>query len=191
MDKGPAPENARAVTVEALDVVDRFDPGVDGLARKSRELTLALLQQTSAPFSRYQFTPGHVTCTALVFHPGGSKILFMYHHRLHRWLLPGGHVEESDASLAAAAAREAQEETLVQIDGSWAGRMAGIDVHGIPAKRRKGEPFHLHHDLIWCFRALSAEIAVTDEAPSVLWAEEGDWDRLQIADSIRNSIRRL
>jgi 8-oxo-dGTP pyrophosphatase MutT (NUDIX family) len=130
-----------------------------------------------------------VTCTALVLHPEGSKVLFMHHHRLRRWLLPGGHVEESDASLSAAAAREAQEETLVHVNGDWAARLAGIDVHGIPAKPT--EPFHLHHDLIWCFRALTAEVAVTDEAPSVLWAEEADWDRLQIADSIRNSIRRV
>jgi len=182
MDKGPTAENARAV-------IEIFDPQTDGLARKSRELTLDLLRQTSAPFSRYQFTPGHVTCTALVLHPDGAKVLFMYHHRLHRWLPPGGHVEESDTSLAAAAAREAQEETLVRIDGGWAVRLAGIDVHGIPAKPT--EPFHLHHDLIWCFRALTAEIAITEEALSVLWAEEADWARLQIADSIQNSIRRV
>jgi hypothetical protein len=77
----------------------------------------------------------------------------------------------------------------VRIDQNWPARLAGIDVHGIPAKPT--EPFHLHHDLIWCFRALSAEIAVTDEAPSVLWAEETDWDRLGVAESIRNSIRRI
>jgi 8-oxo-dGTP pyrophosphatase MutT (NUDIX family) len=182
MDKRPTAEDARAV-------IGLFDPQADGLARKSRELTLDLLLQTSAPFSRHQFAPGHVTSTALVLHPDGVKVLFMYHHRLHRWLLPGGHVEESDASLAAAAAREAQEETLVRIDGGCPGRLAGIDVHGIPAKPT--EPFHLHHDLIWCFRALTAEIAVTDEAPSVLWAGEADWDRLGLAESIRNSIRRV
>jgi len=174
---------------EACSVIEAFDPGADGLAQKSRELTLDLLRQTTDPFSRHQFTPGHVTCTALVLHPKELKVLFMYHHRLHRWLLPGGHVEESDASLAAAAAREAGEETLVQIDGGRAALLAGIDVHGIPGK--KDEPFHLHHDLIWCFRALVEEIATTDEAPSVVWAEDADWDQLNVANSIRNSIRRL
>ncbi len=174
---------------EACSVIEGFEPGTDGLARKSRELTLDLLRQTSAPFARNQFTPGHVTCTALVLHPDQSKALFIFHHRLQRWLLPGGHVEESDVSLAAAAAREAAEETLVRIDGGPAALLAGIDVHGIPGK--KNEPFHLHHDLIWCFRALTDEIAITDEAPSVLWAEEADWDRLNVADSIRNSIHRL
>ena len=34
--------------------------------------------------------------------------------------------------------------------------LVGIDVHGIPPGRR--EPFHLHHDLIFAFRALSASV---------------------------------
>jgi 8-oxo-dGTP pyrophosphatase MutT (NUDIX family) len=172
----------------ALSLVENFDPGPDGLARKSRELTRILLQHTNSPFSRHQFTPGHITCTALVFHPAGQKVLFMHHHRLHRWLLPGGHVEESDPSLAFAAAREASEETLVRIDPKHPPRLAGIDVHGIPPKG--AEPLHLHHDLIWCFRASADRIASTDEAPQVLWAEAADWDRLDVADSIRNSIHR-
>jgi 8-oxo-dGTP pyrophosphatase MutT (NUDIX family) len=174
---------------DACRIVEEFDPGRDGVARKSRELTLDLLRQTSAPFSRHQFTPGHITSTALVLHPDGARVVLMHHHRLHRWLLPGGHVEESDASLAAAAAREAAEETLVHIDSAHPAQLAGIDVHGIPAKQN--EPFHLHHDLIWCFRAEADEIAITDEAPSVMWAAEADWDRLSVADSIRNSIRRI
>jgi 8-oxo-dGTP pyrophosphatase MutT (NUDIX family) len=176
------------ITSEACRVVEAFPPGNDGLARKSRELTLGLLCQTEAPFSRHQFTPGHITCTALVLHPDLRRVLFMYHHRLHRWLLPGGHVEASDTSLPAAADREAREETMVQIDEDHAPWLAGLDVHGIPPK--KAEPFHLHHDLIWCLRAATDQIATTDEAPSVLWAQEADWDRLDIADSIRNSIRR-
>jgi 8-oxo-dGTP pyrophosphatase MutT (NUDIX family) len=189
MDKRTARENARSVIKKACKVVESFDPGADGLARKSQELTLDVLRQTSDPFSRYQFTPGHVTCTALVFHPDRPKVLFMYHHRLHRWLLPGGHVEESDASLAEAAAREAHEETLVRIDQDRVSRLAGIDVHGIPPKKK--DPFHLHHDLIWSFRAVTADIATTDEAPSVFWAAEADWARLNVTDSIRNSIRRM
>jgi 8-oxo-dGTP pyrophosphatase MutT (NUDIX family) len=168
-------------------IVEEFDPGTDGLARKSRELTLEMLAHTSAPFSRNQFTPGHITATALVLHPSESRVLFIYHHRLNRWLLPGGHVEPDDPSLAAAAAREAREETNVTIGGS-APILAGIDVHGIPPKR--DEPFHLHHDLIWCFRASTDEIAVTDEAPLVVWAEEADWDGLRIPDSLRHAVAR-
>ena len=174
---------------DAARVLERFDPGGDGLAAKSKELTLDVLRLTASPFSRRQYEPGHITCTALVFHPDEPKVLLMHHHRLRKWLLPGGHVEKSDDTLADAAAREAEEETRVRIDPKPVPRLAGVDVHGIPAK--KTEPYHLHHDLIWCFRARSADITITSEAPAVVWAAQGDWDRLQLADSIRNSIRRM
>jgi 8-oxo-dGTP pyrophosphatase MutT (NUDIX family) len=173
---------------EALVEVEAFDTRDDDLARKSQELVCGLLRHTKFPFSRDQFKPGHITCTALVLHPTEQRVLFMHHHRLRRWLLPGGHVEIIDASLAAAAAREALEETHVVIDARVTPALAGIDVHGIPPKKR--EPFHLHHDLIWCFRALHSEIAVSEEAPSVRWAGREEWDALSIADSIRRAIVR-
>ncbi len=169
-------------------IIRQFHSGLDGIARKSKQLSLDLLENTAAPFARDQFTPGHITCTALVLHPDGERVLMMHHHRLYRWLLPGGHVEESDASPADAAAREAFEETSVAIDPRFVPLLVGVDVHGIPPKR--DEPFHLHHDLIWCFRAATDRIEKSDEAPQVMWATERDWDNLGIAESIRNSIRR-
>lgn len=175
-------------TKEAIRAVTSFDPYGDGLAAKSKELVHHLLIQTAQPFSAQQFCPGHITCTALIFHPDLRRVLLMHHHRLHRWLLPGGHVEAEDASLPAAAAREAFEETRVRIDSNHASSLAGIDVHGIPGGQTK--PFHLHHDLIWCFRALSDEFEITKEAPQALWASESDWPRLDLTPSIQNSIRR-
>src|SRR5260370_11711435 len=126
---------------------------------KSRERILALLEHTPAPFSRHQFHPGHITCTALVLHPDARRVLLIHHHRLRRWLLPGGHVEESDETLSGAARREAVEETAVRIAPGIKALLAGMDVHGIPA--HKGEPFHLHHDLIFTLDAESDEITGT------------------------------
>ena len=54
----------------------------------------------------------------------------------------------------------------------------------------KTKPFHLHHDLIWCFRAAGDEFEITGEAPEVAWAHESDWARLDLTPGIRNSIRR-
>jgi 8-oxo-dGTP pyrophosphatase MutT (NUDIX family) len=178
---------AAQVVVQGFD--PGFGPGRDDLAEKSRELTIALLVMTPEPLSRRQFIPGHITCTALVRHPSRDAVLVMHHHRLKRWLLPGGHVDKSDTTLAETAAREAFEETHVRIDFSVAPVLAGIDVHAIPPKHN--DPMHLHHDLIWSFRALSEEIAETDEAPLVAWAEKSDWDRLALAESIRRSIARV
>ena len=178
----------RITTEEAIHAVSDFAPGDDGLATKSKELTDLLLRHSDQPFSAMQFSPGHITCTALVLHPRELRVLMIHHHRLLRWLLPGGHVEETDASLPAAAAREAFEETRVRIDPEHTPFLAGIDVHGIPGGKTK--PFHLHHDLIWCFRAATVELEVTEEAPEVMWVQESDWARLDLTPSIRNSIRR-
>jgi 8-oxo-dGTP pyrophosphatase MutT (NUDIX family) len=150
---------------EAIQLVSGF--AALPIEEKSRELILALLQQTPAPFSREQFQPGHITCTALVFHPDGQQALFIYHHRHQRWLLPGGHVEESDLTLGEAARREAIEETAVQIAAGSVQRLAGMDVHGIPA--RKAAPFHLHHDLIFAMAARSSLVMCTQEAPKIAW----------------------
>jgi 8-oxo-dGTP pyrophosphatase MutT (NUDIX family) len=171
---------------EALHLATSFEPSRE--EEKSRELILALLEQTEAPFSRYQFQPGHITCTALVLHPDGRRALLVHHHRLHRWLLPGGHVEESDSGLSAAARREAVEETAVRIASGSSTCLVGMDVPGIPA--RKAEPFHLHHDLIFALDAESSEIACTEEAPEVAWCRMEESERYAIPASIIRAFRR-
>jgi 8-oxo-dGTP pyrophosphatase MutT (NUDIX family) len=174
-------------TNEALELVRAFDASPE--EEKSRELILALLGFTLQPFSRDQFEPGHITCTALVLHPNGAQFLLMHHHRHRRWLLPGGHVEESDVTLAEAARREAIEETEVRIRRSGPARLAGMDVHGIPSRKR--EPFHLHHDLIFAFTAESAEFVPTEEAPLVAWCGVEDVERYQLPSSITRAVVRV
>ena len=164
-------------TAEALALVRAFDTSPE--EEKSRELILSLLEFTAAPFSRHQFHPGHITCTAVVMHPNGHQFLLMHHHRHRRWLLPGGHVEETDVTLGDTARREAIEETAVANPRTGSARLAGMDVHTIPA--RKGEPFHLHHDLIFAFNAESEEFALTEEAPEVAWCGTGRICPLSIA----------
>jgi 8-oxo-dGTP pyrophosphatase MutT (NUDIX family) len=173
-------------TAEASALVRAFDAAPE--EEKSRELILALLDLTSAPFWRDQFHPGHITCTAVVLHPQGQKVLLMHHHRHQRWLLPGGHVEEDDVTLGDTARREAIEETAVQIAGSKDVILAGMDVHGIPARKR--EPFHLHHDLIFVFNANSEEFAPSEEAPEVAWCGMHEFRRYQLPSSITRAVER-
>jgi 8-oxo-dGTP pyrophosphatase MutT (NUDIX family) len=158
---------------------------------KSRELILALLEQTAEPFSRAQFHPGHITCTALVLDTAGRRILLMHHHRLRRWLLPGGHVEEGDASLNDTARREATEETSVRIVPAGVARLVGLDVHGIPAHPGKGEPFHLHHDLIFWMSAESDVVARSEEAPEVAWCAQDEFERYGVPASIVRAAMRV
>src|ERR1700681_1163033 len=91
---------------EIIAMIQRFDCAGDDLAAKSKELSLMLLTESEYPFSRRQFTPGHITCTAAVLDPRRKRVLLMFHHRLLRWLLPGGHCEGDDQSISGVAARE-------------------------------------------------------------------------------------
>ncbi len=161
----------------------------DGEARKSRELILHLLRETPYPFARNQFAPGHVTATACVMHPTEASVLLVHHRRLDRWLLPGGHVEaEIDVTLAGSASREAVEETGVILDTGVTPALVGLDVHGIPG--RKKEPYHLHHDLIFRFRAAQSMVAGSSEVRGTAWcsvARFGDYD---LPDPIRRAVMR-
>jgi 8-oxo-dGTP pyrophosphatase MutT (NUDIX family) len=160
----------------------------DDLAGKSKELVLGLLAHTPAPFTRTQFTPGHITGTAAVLHPAAEAVLVVHHRRLNRWLLPGGHVEEGDAEIYDTARREAIEETGVRIADIAKPVLVGIDVHGIPGAR--GEPYHLHHDIVIGFRAASDIIAPSEETREVAWVQRGDWDRYALPQPARRSFLR-
>jgi 8-oxo-dGTP pyrophosphatase MutT (NUDIX family) len=172
---------------EIIEMIRGFDCSGDDLAAKSRELSIMLLEESEYPFSRRQFTPGHITCTAVVLDPQRARVLLMFHHRLLRWLLPGGHCEGDDESISGVAAREAVEETGVEIDAARA-PLVGIDVHGIPPKKK--EPYHLHHDLIFAFTARSESIRTTPEAREVAWRRFAELGKYGVAPSIVRSVNR-
>ncbi|WP_028848898.1 NUDIX hydrolase [Thermocrispum agreste] len=75
---------------------------------------------------------GHLTASAVVLDHGGENVLLTLHPRVGRWLQLGGHCEPGDESLAAAAAREAAEES------------------GIAGLRFAPEPVHLDVHPITC-----------------------------------------
>jgi 8-oxo-dGTP pyrophosphatase MutT (NUDIX family) len=173
-------------TVSAL--VHAFDDPSDGQALKSRELVLLLLEESASPFSRRQFTPGHITCSGLVLAPGGERLLLVHHRRLDRWLLPGGHVEPDDETVGNAGRREVIEETgAVLADGT--SPLIGIDVHGIPG--RKDQPYHLHHDLLFFFRAEADSCRVSHESRAVLWCGPDEFDRYDLPGNIRRAYSRV
>jgi 8-oxo-dGTP pyrophosphatase MutT (NUDIX family) len=55
--------------------------------------------------------PDHVTASALVLSDDRRRVLLSLHARIGRWLQLGGHCEPGDETLAAAAHREAVEES--------------------------------------------------------------------------------
>ncbi len=164
------------------------DPS-DGAAIKSLELILKLLECSPDPFSRAQFTPGHITCTGLVLAADGERMLLVHHRRLDRWLLPGGHVEPEDAEIWDTAHREVVEETGAGLVPSPAPTLASLDVHGIPAG--KGEPYHLHHDIVFYFRADRDQTRLSPESRAISWCTPPEFDRYAVPDNVRRAYARV
>lgn len=166
-----------------------FSEGSDGQALKSCELAAMLLALSPAPFSRHQFTPGHITCTGLVLAPDGVRVLLVHHGRLGRWLAPGGHVEAQDAEIWESARREVIEETGVRLATDAIPLLVGADVHGIPPKGP--EPYHLHHDLLFTFRATSDEFRLSSESLAITWCAPDDFERYAVPANLMRAYARV
>ncbi|MCL3838871.1 NUDIX hydrolase [Aeromicrobium duanguangcaii] len=79
-----------------------------------RELFAAHAAAHDEPGAR-ACAPDHVTASALVVSAQHTEVALVLHPKFGRWLQTGGHCEPADPTLAAAALREATEET--GIDG--------------------------------------------------------------------------
>ena len=101
------------------------------------------------PFAR-ENPVGHVTGSAIIARPDASAFLLVHHRKLGRWLQPGGHTEESDASVYDAALREVREETgIAELEAPLGRRILDVDVHPIPAHGR--DAAHSHFDVRFLF----------------------------------------
>ncbi len=172
---------------DLLALLGGFDPGPEPRAIRSLELTRGLLGQSSDPFSRSTFDPGHVTASGVVLTPDLGRVLLIFHRRLRRWLQPGGHVEPDDPDLVAAARREILEETGVRLDARVPPVMVGVDLHQIPA--RPDEPPHLHHDVVFRFIAEGDRVA-PEWGREVRWCDVDRLDQWRPDETLRRSIDR-
>jgi 8-oxo-dGTP pyrophosphatase MutT (NUDIX family) len=173
----------------AIALLRRFDPDSDERATRSLARSLALLARSPEPFARTTFDPGHLTASGIVLSADARDVLLIFHRRLERWLQPGGHVEPEDADLPAAAEREVREETGVPLDASLPRVVVGVDVHEIPP-REPDEPAHLHHDVVFRFRAAPGALPAPEHGRSVVWCPVDQLDRYAVDEPLKRSVTR-
>jgi 8-oxo-dGTP pyrophosphatase MutT (NUDIX family) len=135
----------------------------------ARKQTMELLEAGSVAMTRAH-RAGHVTASALIV-GADRRVLLCLHGRLHMWMQLGGHCEASDASLAAAALREATEESGI------AGLVLDpdpidVDIHPVrcaPADGLPAEP-SFHYDVRFLIHApAGAREQISPESADLAW----------------------
>ncbi|MFF9346083.1 NUDIX hydrolase [Streptomyces sp. NPDC014734] len=107
---------------------------------------------------------GHLTASALVVDPERGRVLLTLHRKLRMWLQMGGHCEPQDGTLAAAALREATEESGISGLALLPGGPVTLDRHRIPA------PCHWHLDVQYAALApVGATEQISDESLDLRW----------------------
>jgi 8-oxo-dGTP pyrophosphatase MutT (NUDIX family) len=129
--------------------------------------------------------PAHFTASCLVIDEAGERVLLTLHRKVGRWLQFGGHIEASDPSGAAAALREAVEESGLP-EGALTLRpeLAQLDRHALGSGFSRCTE---HLDLRWvAVAAAGSDPVVSEESLDVAW-----WPIDALPPDTEDSIREL
>lgn len=136
------------------------DRGQDSL----RHAVLSFLQARDDACRR-ECVAGHVTASALVLDDAGRALLTL-HPRVGRWVQLGGHCEDTDTDIVAAALREATEESGIA-DLRLVPKLVAVHVHPITCSL--GVPTR-HLDLQFVAHAPpDALVVLSDESVDLQW----------------------
>jgi 8-oxo-dGTP pyrophosphatase MutT (NUDIX family) len=153
--------NIRDSVISILTDWQAPDPAQDAL----RHAVLAFVLG-HADACRRECVPGHVTASTMVLDDTGTAVVLTLHRRLGRWVQLGGHCDDDDPDVVAAALREATEESGVS-GLRIVPELAAIHVH--PVTCSLGVPTR-HLDLQFVARApAGAQIAISDESDDLRW----------------------
>ena len=178
-----------AVQHDLIEELRLYHPADD--AERGHHLAIVdLLTGGARVFQRDYFEPGHVTASCFIIDPQSSRILLHHHRRLGKWLQMGGHCNDGETP-AAAALREAAEESGLTDLKLFVPGIFDLDVHPIPAA--KGEPDHFHFDLryVACTSAPDAIKMAPEESLDLAWVGFGEAVARMGEDGSTRAIRKI
>ncbi|GHF68360.1 NUDIX hydrolase [Streptomyces mashuensis] len=132
---------------------------------------------------------GHLTASALVVDPEHGRVLLTHHRKLRMWLQMGGHCEPGDATLEAAALREATEESGIEGLTLLPGGPVRLDRHPIPA------PCNWHLDVQYAAVVPPGAVeTISDESLELRWYPYAEVPAVadgSVAELLRCTLERL
>jgi 8-oxo-dGTP pyrophosphatase MutT (NUDIX family) len=153
--------SVRDSVIETLKSWNAPNPAQDTL--RHAVLSFVLAREDAC---RRACEPGHVTASTLLVDHTGTQVLLTLHPRLGRWTQLGGHCEDGDTDIVAAARREAIEESGVS-SLAVEPELAAVHVHALTCSL--GVPTH-HLDLQFIAHApAGAQIACSSESLDLRW----------------------
>jgi len=148
-------------------------PATSADADTARLRALDLLHDGPVAMTRTH-RPGHITASTLVV-DADRRVLLCLHGRMQRWMQLGGHCETGDITLAAAALREATEESGIaglKLDPE----PIDVHIHPVRCKPADGEPATATYHFDVRFMAIApagATEEVSAESSALGWFHPG------------------
>ncbi|MGN2636206.1 NUDIX hydrolase [Nocardia takedensis] len=156
--------SAESLHASAVELLEGWAPPTE-CESALREAFLAFLGSAPRGCLR-EHAAGHITASAVVFSHDGSEVLLTLHPRVGRWIQLGGHCEQGDESVAAAALREAVEESGIA-DLDLDPKLYGAQAHPITCSL--GVPTR-HLDLLFRITAPPGAVPVRSaESTDLRW----------------------
>jgi 8-oxo-dGTP pyrophosphatase MutT (NUDIX family) len=150
---------------DALALLGDWDPP-DATQAALRDRFVAHLRARPDGLDR-DCHPDHVTASTLVLSSDATHVLLTLHAKAHRWFQLGGHCEPGDPALAAAAEREAVEES-----GIAGLRLqptpVQLEAHAVPFCGARGGVTHLDVRFV-AVATVDDEHAVSEESLDLRW----------------------